>query len=266
MQYEQDLPLEEYIYTEPLKERHFDLERFKDLIAKGDQDNEESAIELLYVSKRLFYNHFGQEQVIEARQRMMEFLDIETDDDTIPQSMSGTQSDEYDEMIEEMLNAMDDIEDLKKLKIKKLAQDYPEVPFFIYMRIVLMHVKELAPKRILAQIEDDLSIAPEDVILNLEKDTLLARDNKNGEFISDKMIAASSLRKLFNNRSSIHSYELMIAHTAIYEYLVSKQQLLLLDSFMFATNTLHPEWEETWSDKELYSEVLKVEFCKKINT
>ncbi|MCU4175101.1 hypothetical protein [Carboxylicivirga sp. N1Y90] len=264
MQYDQDLPLEEYIYTEALKERHEDLDRFKTLLAEGNQSNEENAVELLYVSKRLFYNQFGLEAIMESRQQMMNFLEIEVDDDTIPQSMSGTQSDEHDEKIEELLNALDDIEDLKKLKVKKLAQDYPEVPFFTYMRLILMHVKELATKRIMAQIEDDLSIMTEDVILKLEKDTLLARENKSCELITDNLVKEGSLNKLFNKRTSIHSFELMTVHTAIYEYLVSKNELLLLDAYMFATNALFPEWEDAWSDKELYSEVLKVEFCKKI--
>ncbi len=262
MQYEEDLPLEEYIYTEALKERHHDIERFKQLISIENNQNEEDSIELLYVSKRLFYNFHGEEKVIQARQQMMHFLDIEINDERIPMSMSGSNGTEHDEKIETLLNAMDDLEDLKKLKLKKLAQDYPEVPFFTHMKIVMMYVKEMAPKRIIAQIEDALSITPEDTILQLERDSLLAREGKTCQYLNADTIEKGSLKKLFNNREWIHSFELMTAHTAIFEYLVSKEDLLSLDAFIFATNTLHPEWEESWADKELYSELLKVQFCK----
>ncbi|WP_430809608.1 MULTISPECIES: hypothetical protein [unclassified Carboxylicivirga] len=260
--YEEDLPIEEYIYTEPLKERHYDTERFRALIALNDSNDEEAATELLFVSKRLFYNHHGLDQIMAARNTLLHFFDVETNDDIIPNSMNGGIA-EHNELIETVLNALNDTEDLKKLNPKKLANRYPEVAFLSLVKIILMEIQEEAPKKIMQQLEDALSIYPDDLLLQLEKEALLNRQGKEGSLIKRKLLEEHTAAHLFK-RSMLHSFELMSLHTALFEYLVTQKDLLHLDAFIFATQTLYPEWTETWSDKELYSEIMKVEFCKMI--
>ncbi len=260
MQYEEDLPIEDYIYNEPLKERHYDIERFKALIELNDSDNEEAATELLYVSKRLFYNHHGLEKIMIARDAMLHFWNVETDDDTIPTTMNSGIA-EHNELIEEVLNAMDDMEDLQKLNIKKLSNRFPELSFLALMKIVVMELQEAAPNKIMKQLDEALSIYPDDLLLKLERETQLNKLDKEGQFITETLIVNSNAAELFK-RSTIHSFELMTLHSALYEFLVNKKDILLLDALMFASQTLYPEWEDAWSDKLLYSEILKVQFCQ----
>ena len=259
MQYEDELPIEDYIYTEALKERHADTERFKDLIEVGDSNNEDAATELLYVCKRLFYNYHGLDQVMAARNTMLHYFDVETNDDTIPSTMNGGIA-EHDELIDDVLNAMDDINDLKKLNVKKLANRYPEVSFFTLMKIVLMEINEEPSKKILNQLEDALSIYPDDFLLKLEKEAMLNREGKPGQMIDKSFINGKASERF--KRQALHSFELMSLHTAIFEYFVSTKDVLMLDALMFASQTLYPEWEDAWSDKEVYSEIMKVQFCK----
>ena len=264
MIYDEELPIEDYIYEAPLKERHEDLKRFKELIAVNDSSNEDAAVELLYTSKRLFYNYHGLDKVMAARHTMMHFFDVDTDDDHIPATMNGGIA-EHDELIEEVLNAMDDMDELKKLNLKKLSNRYPEVSFLTVMKIVMMELLEEAPKKIFKQLEDALSIYPDDLLLQLEKDSFLSRQEKVNEFVSVDMMHSKTASQLFKSRKTLHSYELISLHTALYEHLAMQKDLLMLDALMFASQTLYPEWEEAWSEKELYSEILKVQFCKLIS-
>lgn len=261
MHYDEELPIEEYIYNEPLKERHEDISRFKQLIDLNDSTDEDAATELLYISKRLFYNQHGLDIILNARNTVLNFFDVDTDDDTIPTTMNGNIKD-HDDLIDEILNAMDDIEELKKMNIKKLCNKYPEVPFLTLIKIVLMELTEEPSKKILKQLEDALSIYPDDILLQLEQDAIACREGKTAQFINHQTLNQRNASSIFNNRKAIHSYELMSINTALYEYFVSQNDLIMLDALMFASQTLYPEWEDAWTDKELYSEILKVQFCK----
>ncbi|MCT4587366.1 MAG: hypothetical protein N4A71_06055 [Carboxylicivirga sp.] len=260
--HEDDLPIEEYIYTEILKERHADITRFNELIDLNDSSNEEAATELLYVSKRLFYNHHGLDQVMAARTNLLSFFDVDTDDDQIPASMNGGIA-EHDDLIEDVLNALGDLEDLKKLNIKKLANRYPEVSFLTLVKIVLMEIKEEPARKILKQLDEALSIYPDDLLLQFEKESIENREGKTAQLITYDYLKQNTASAIFK-RKSIHSFELMSLHTAIFEFLISQNDVLMLDALMFASKTLFPEWEDAWSDKEVYSEIMKVEFCKMI--
>lgn len=258
--YEEELPIEEYIYNEALKERHEDSKRFKELIALNDVNDEDAATELLYVSKRLFYNFYGLDKIMDTRNTILHFFDVDTDDDTIPTTMNSGISD-HNELIEDVLNSLEDMEDLKKLNPKKLANRYPEVSFLTLIKIILMEIQEEAPKKILRQIDEALSIYPDDILLRLEQEAIFNREGKSGSLISDDLIKTTTASMLFK-RKVIHSFELMSLHSALFEYLVNNKDILMMDALMFASQTLFPEWEEAWGDKEVYSEILKVEFCK----
>jgi len=129
-----------------------------------------------------------------------------------------------------------------------------------------MELLEEAPKKIFKQLEEALSIYPDDLLIQLEKDTFLSRQEKDSVFISTEMINTQTASQLFKSRKELHSYELMSLNTALYEHLVNQKDLVMLDALMFASQTLYPEWEDAWSEKELYSEILKVQFCKMIST
>ncbi len=260
---EEDIPVEEYIYEKPLAERIEDIKRFKELEDVEKHTDPDEAIELLYVAKRLIYNYYGLDKIEASREKFLKFMDIEIDIDSIPRSLCVTQSEEHIEKIEDLITAFDFDEDLKKFKLKKLANDYPEVPFYSYMHIIDMTLKEESNKKIEKQIDEYLSIYPNYLLLKLEYDKHLCLNDKEALFINEKLINESSISKLSDNRKSIHSLEFMAFHSALFAFLVSKKDVLALDSFIYATKILFPEMEEAFSEKEVFSELLKVEFCKK---
>ncbi len=261
--YEEELPIEDYIYTEAVKERHEDIQRFKELIANEGDDQEASAIELLYVSKRLFYNHFGLDKILACRTLMLNFFDVEINDDIISKNLNAGNA-ENDELIDEVLNSLTDIDDLKKLNPKKLANRYPELPFLSLVKIIYMEIMEEPDKKIQKQLDEALSIYPEDILLKLHKETTLNRNEQQGSIINQSLFEHQTASTLLGTDKIIHSFELMCLHNALYEYLINEKEILMLDALMFASQTLFPEWEDAWSDKEVYSEILKVEFCKLI--
>ncbi len=260
---EEDIPVEEYLYEKPLTERIEDIKRFKELEDVEKHTDPDEAIELLYVAKRLTYNYYGLDKIEASREKFLKFMDVEINIDSIPKSLCVTQKDEHIEKIEDLINAFDFGEDLKKFKIKKLANDNPEVPFYSYMYIVDMTLKEESKKKIEKQISEYLSIYPNYTLLKLEYDKHLCLNDKEALFISEKLINESSISKICDNRKTIHSVEFMAFHSALFAFLISKKDVLALDSFIYATRILFPEMEEDFSEKEVFCELLKVEFCKK---
>ncbi|TLX73229.1 hypothetical protein E9993_15675 [Labilibacter sediminis] len=262
-EYQEDAPIEEYIYEQPLIERVEDLKRFKELADYEKHTSPDDPVELLYLSKRLFYNYHGLEKIEAARNLFINFLDVDINDESIPSALSGTQSNQHDEKIEEILDSLDFDEDLKSYKLKKLANNHPDVPFYSYMHIVEMHINKVELKKIARQIDQYLSIYPNYLMLQLENDQILALEDKKCQIITEKLINKSSLSKLFGNRKQIHSLEYQSFHSALFAYLVTKEDLLLLDAFIYASNMLFPDLAEGFTEKELFSELSKVDFCKK---
>ncbi len=260
--YVEDLPIEEYLYDQPLSQRIEDINRFKELVDVEKHTSDDEAVELLFISKRLFYNYYDIIKIEASRNQFMKFLDVELNDEGIPASLRGTQSLEHDEKIEEILDALDFGDDLKKLGLKKLVNRFPEIPFYSYMHIVEMSINQVDIKKIAKQINNYQSIYPNYLMLKIENDQFLSLLEKETQLVNDKLINESSLSKLFGNRTSIHSMEFMAFHSALFEHLISKQDLLALDSFIYATNMLFPEMADAFSEKELFSELCKVDFCK----
>lgn len=257
-----DLPIEEYIYNQPLTERIKDIERLKELSDFKKHTNEDEPIELLYISKKLFYNYYGLDKIETARNLFVNFLNINIDDESIPQTLSGTPLNTHDEKIEEILDDLNFGEDLKKYNLKKLANQHPEVPFYSYMHIIEMNINKINQKKIFKQTNEYLSIYPNYLMLKLENEQQLMLNNKNSQLINDKLINESTLSQLFNNREHIHSLEFLSFHSAMFSYLLNNQNLLLLDAFIFACNILFPDLSESFIEKELISELSKLEFCK----
>lgn len=255
-----EFTLEDYIYEDKAKEQQTDFERFHSLLELGQDGNEESANELLMITRRLFYNHYGQDVILNSRQQLLDFFDVEINDDHIPATMNSGNT-EHDELIEEVLNALDDVDDLKKLNPKKLASRYPELPFLTLVKIIQMELEEAPAKKIKNQLEEALSIYPNDILLQLEKDVQLSRNGQDGKLINLNVLK-QTVSKLFQGRTILHSFELMSLHTTLFENFIQKKEVLLLDALIYASYTLYPEWEDLWEEKELYGELMKVEMVK----
>lgn len=263
IEYEDDLEIDEYIYEQALTERLEDIERFKHLEKSKETNSQDESVELLFISKRLFYNYYGLSKIEEARERFMNFLDVNINDDVIPFEFSGSKSGEHDENIEEIINDLSFGDDLKKYNFKKLANKHPEVPFYSFMHMISMNLNKLDEKKIKKQLNEYLSIYPNNLILKLENDQALSIEDKESHIINEKLINESTVSELFNKRQEIHSLEFLTFHSALFAYLAFKQDVLGMDAFIYCTNFLFPEFEESSVEKQIYSEMSKVFFCHK---
>jgi len=264
IEFEENIPLEQYIYNQPLTERVEDVKRLRELIDYNDDTTEDESTELLFISNRLYYNYVGLDKIKEARKKYTNFLNVTINNETIDQHLSGTQSKDHDETILEIIDDLSFGDDLKKYNFKKLAKQHPEIQFYCFMHLVQMHLDKVNIKKIEKELDQYLSIYPNNLLLKLEKDQLLATNNKKTTTINDNLIQNSSLSKLFNKRKSIHSLEYFSFHSAVFAYLATKEDILGMDAFIHCSNELFPEFIEPATEKHVFSEMSKVFFCQKI--
>lgn len=252
----------DYLYTEPLQQRNADIERFKHLAKKdtSKQTKEETA-QFLVLTNRLFYNSFPATLIEEQRMRWMHFLTIQLDDSFIPEALSGTSDPAHEELINDIANALEMGESLKDFKLNKLADQHPEVPFYTLASVVEMELNQKDPAKILRRINEVRTIYPNIRLFALLNDQYRAINDKDGLIINDLLINQSSLMALMGQRTSIHPIEFYVAHAALYEYLVRKEDYLNTDAFLFASNELFPEQEHVLIDKALLFEFSKLDYC-----
>jgi len=258
---EVDLPIEEYIYKTS-EESVEDIKRFHELISLKDENRtEEDAIELLYTAKRLFYNHHGLDAIEKSRNQMMAFWNIEVEDDSYPAELSGASDEDRTQLIDNLLDNAYPLDELSTIKFNKLAQKHPEIPLFKLLCIEQMAFLDKKEKSILNKCEEYCSEHPNNFLFQILNDKFLVRNKKAGTIVHKELLAETSLAKLFK-RNTLHSVEFFLMHSALFEYLITSSDLITMDALMHVTNLLFPHLEDLYSEKELYSEMLKVQFCQ----
>lgn len=258
---EEDLPIEEYIYQSS-EEKEEDIKRFRELVsAKEENRTEEDAIELLYTAKRLFYNHHGLAAIEQSRRQMMTFWDLEVDDEAYSAELSGSGDEDRTQQIDHLLDNAYPLDELSTIKFNKLAQKHPEIPLFKLLHIEQMALTGKKEKSILNKLDEYCSEHPNNSLFQILNDKYLARNEKTGHIVRKELLSESTLAQLFK-RNTIHSIEFYLMHSALFECLITSNDLLTMDALMHVTNLLFPHLEDLYSEKELYSEMLKVQFCK----
>lgn len=250
----------EIIYTEPLKQRHADIEELKRL-ALTENRSEEEDLSLLEVSNRLFLNDFAEQEIIDTRNRFFDFCDIETDETEIPIELSGTAEQEHLNHMDEIINSLEFGDDLKQFKLNKLADQHPEIPFYTLMSIIDMEIQGKEPAKILRKIKEACSVYPENRLLELLQDQYLIIQDKKPLLLNDSVFEQSSLSQLLNGRQSIHPVELYIAHAALFEFVAQTDNLLPTDSFLFTSMQVYPEAEEVINQKAILFDLHKLDYC-----
>lgn len=264
-EYEEDIPIEEYIYTEPLTERLTDVERFKELLNDtSNKNNDENAAELLYICNRLFYNYYSLEKIEFCRDKYLQFLDVEMNDGVISPELKGTEITTHDDFIEGILDDIHFDEGFSTHNFKKLANKHPDIPLFSYLELQQLNIEDAKASKIKKYLNDALSIYPNYMMLKLENDKYLSLEKKECLVINEKLLNQPSLLNLYKNRSTIHSFEFNTYINALEAYFVSKDDILSFDSMLHALQILFPELDDTIEEIELYCAILKLEFCKKI--
>lgn len=258
---EMDLPIEEYIYNNP-EEKEQAISRFRELINLTEENRtEEDAIELLFTAKKLFYNHHGLDAVEKSRAQMMAFWDIDVDDEHYPPALSGSADEDRTATIDKLLDDAYPLDELEHLNFNKLANKHPEIPLFKLLNIEQMALNNKKEKSILNKLDEYCSEHPNNLLFQILNDKFLARNEKAGNLITKELLENSSASKLFK-RNWMHSVEFYLLHSAVFEYLITAQDLLLMDALLHCTNVLFPHLEDLYAEKEVYSEILKVRFCE----
>jgi len=258
---EEDLPIEEYIYKTQ-DDKTEDTKRFKELINLTEENrSEEDAIELLYTAKRLFYNHHGLEVIEKSRKQMMAFWNIEVEDDSYPSELSGSSDEDRTQQIDSLLDDAYPLDELSTIKFNKLAQKHPEIPLFKLLHIEQMALLGKKEKSILNKCEEYCSEHPNNFLFQILNDKFMARNEKASNLVKKELLAETTLSQLFK-RKTLHSIEFYLMHSALFEYLITSRDLITMDALMHCTNLLFPHLEDLYAEKELYSEMLKVQFCQ----
>nr|WP_319397862.1 hypothetical protein [uncultured Carboxylicivirga sp.] len=252
--------LEQIRYSEPLKQRHADIEELKRLALKENRSEEED-LSLLEVSNRIFLNDFGQQEIIDTRNCLFDFWDVETNDSDIPVELSGTTSPDHFNRMDEIINSLEFGDDLKPFKLNKLAEQHPEIPFYTLMSIIDMELQGKEPSKILRKIKEACSVYPENKLLELVQDQYLIIQDKKPLLINNNIFKQSSLSKLLNGRQNIHPLELYIAHAALFEFVAQEEDLLQTDSFLFTSMQVYPEAEEVINQKAVLFDLHKLDYC-----
>ncbi|MBS2098557.1 hypothetical protein [Carboxylicivirga linearis] len=248
------------LYTEPLKQRHADIEELKRL-ALIENRSEDEDLSLLDVSNRLFLNDFAEQEIIDTRNRFFDFWDIETNDAEIPVELSGTADQEHLDRIDEIINSLEFGDDLKPFKLNKLADQHPEIPFYTLMSIIDMELQGKEPAKILRKIKEACSVYPENRLLELMQDQYLIIQDKKPMLLNDSTFGHSTLSQLMKGRQSIHPLELYIAHAALFEFVAQKDHLLMTDSFLFTSMQVYPEAEEVINQKTILFDLHILDYC-----
>ncbi len=258
---EEDLPIEDYIYKSS-DEKKEDIRRFRELInLKEENRTEEDAIELLYTAKRLFYNHHGLAAIEQSRRQMMSFWDPEVDDEAYPAELSGSSHEDRSQRIDDLLDHAYPLDELNTINFNKLAQNHPEIPLFKLLYIEQMAIKGKKEKSIRSKLEEFCSEHPSNLLFQILNDKFLARNEKACQIITTELRETASLAQLLK-RNHIHSVEFYLLHSTLYEALITSNEVLQMDALMHVTNLLFPHLEDLYAGKELYSELLKVQFCQ----
>ncbi|WP_282039423.1 hypothetical protein [Saccharicrinis aurantiacus] len=252
---------EEYQYTEPLKERHADIEALKQL-ALIEEPSEESKQDLLELSNRLFLNDYESQDIEVARTQFFDFWDIEMDNSgIIPIELSGTSDKTHLDRIDEIIDALEFGEDLKSFNLNKLADQHPEIPFYTLMNIVAMELQGKEPNKILKKVKEACSVYPQNILLALLQDQYLIIQDKEAVLLNEATLEQGSMSKLMNGRQHMHPLELYIAHAALFEFVASKEDLLSTDTFLFTSMEVYPEAEEVFKQKSMLLDLHKLNYC-----
>ncbi len=262
-EYDELLDPQDYIYQNPLKERHEDIMVFRELAALKEEDQtDESITELLYICKKLIYNEHNLEELTQQQERFERFLDVTIDDEVLPFDLTQTKDIEHLNQIEEILDAVLDGDELKPFKINKLAQRHPEIPFYSLMRVVELSNGDNNTKKIIKTIDELLTIYPNYLLLNLENDLQLVLQNKKTTTITPQLLESGLLSDLFDGRKTLHLFEFLTTYGVISEYLIAKNELAKLDLFINTCKMMYPELQDFVANKEFISVILNLDYCK----
>ncbi|MCU4165578.1 hypothetical protein [Carboxylicivirga caseinilyticus] len=251
---------DQIIYTEPLKQRHADIEELKQL-AIIEKRSEDEDLSLLEVSNRLFLNDFAEQEIIDTRNLFFDFWDVETDDTKLPFELSGTTDQGQLNRMDEIINSLEFGDDLKPFKLNKLAEQHPEIPFYSLMSIIDMELQGKEPSKILRKIKEACSVYPENRLFELLQDQYIIIQDKKPELLNDATFEQTSLSILLKGRQKIHTVEFYIAHAALFEFVAQTDNLLLTDSFLFTSSHVYPEAEEVINQKSILFDLHKLDYC-----
>ncbi len=268
---------EEYLYDNPVKEKHNDINLFLEIskyIRESDspEKNKRYMADLHVVAKRLFYNNFTTQEIEKSRDRMWEFFNVELT--TSPGKILGIDEThpDYNKIIKEILElgSRDKEALIKDSKIlHKLTSKYPSVPHFRYLdireKLPDPDSDKNIPDEYFAELKKLREMFPDYTLLKLFMDLILIFSNKPPELINDKLIKSGNIIDIFPpGTKELTNDELYLAIEVVFHYLFKNDEFLLLDSL---SNEIYYSYMEYFDIRfeEIYAlgELGKVLYCQK---
>lgn len=244
--FDEPIDFEELLYANPLKERHKDVQRLNEMHAAKKEDKD-----FYDVLNRLYYNHFGYEEIDASRERLFNFFDLEIKYDPIPDDVLGFDAEKHPDKLKivEQINEKIQTEDIDLLKT---LNQYPDIPFFKYLFIMQLEFMEINQeeefkeeknlgKHIEKVLDGFIIEHPDYFLFKVMKERYHLQKNKKSCFIEKQFYADEPISDFFGRRSYLHTTEFINLVKALFEAMVNKEDILGVDSLVHFIQSEYPE-------------------------
>jgi hypothetical protein len=265
-EYDEPEPLEHWIYENPVKERHEDIKKFRDILTNIDNLSNDDAVILQDIVDRLFYNYHGYETVDESREYFFGLLDVHISRD-LTDSVVGFSKEAHPEWVTLVQEIIEQEDSENMAELNALIQQHPDIPILKFFHIQDLEIQSDNNKEKQANIknllEEYMKLHPDYFPLRLLYDIYLLRDKQDSQIISEIIEEELSLYEAFNKREFINPIEFFAIVMAMHEYYIEKDDVLAIDSLCYTLECEYPEFLEIFNFITLGNRVFKTHFCEK---
>lgn len=278
--------VDDFIYTNPLKERHHDIQLVKRLEKRTPNLDEEETSVFAEAMNRLFYNHFGYEAVDEAREQIYNFFDLPVENYPLPDSVLG-----FDQKLHpDKLKVVEDVGEnwpLGNVNMLKTTAEHPDIPFFKYL--FLMELEKIQRQKESKHLAEDEDMDDEDFdddddefkeehyavlkgfrelhpdyqLFKLIEEEYGLQRQKPSLFIEKMLAAHEPISNLFPGRESIGLIEAKCLVKILYQHFLNTEDTLGIDSLVYFIQKEHPELGYGLGHIMMLNVAMRTYVCKK---
>ncbi|MBI9061971.1 MAG: hypothetical protein JEZ14_08270, partial [Marinilabiliaceae bacterium] len=213
------LPLEDYIYDNPVKERRADIQKLKVLTGNLPNISEEESLELSEAANHLFYNYHGYEMVEESREEIFNLFDVDIIGE-LSDRVLGFSREIHPDWVQLIEETIDQLQEDDEVNLEPIIKDYPLIPFLKYIHIKEMEFNAETDNGdeavIRKQLKKYLKDHPHYFLLKLVDEVYRIKNNEEALIIPDVLNQEKTLSELFNQEEFIHSSELLSFIVALF--------------------------------------------------
>ncbi|MBN2166185.1 MAG: hypothetical protein JW717_07915 [Marinilabiliaceae bacterium] len=237
------LSFENYIYKQPLLERHEDIKLAKEhdiQLSKAEQSNDSfSDINMQEVTdciNRLYYNHFDTQNIATIKKNISNFIDFEEitdlpDDKTLGFTLH--ENDPLRDTFDEALNCLNN-EDIKG--IEKIIKKNPDNPFLKALQVEIYIINQKG-KKAQKLLDKYIKETPDYLMFQVNHDFLNIRKPNIKRYYNLETINNGGSLKSIMNRNKVSVLEFNIIIKLLLTQLFENEDLLTIDSLIYELQT-----------------------------